>query len=295
MADNKVIADGKGERKNTGKLRYDLEHPVAREGLVRVLTKGAQKYAERNWERGMKWTKVIASAERHLAALKRGEDYDIDVNCPDCQKSTKDKWVCTNHTGELHADLLQCNAHFISAYYKIFPQGDDRIHKHLSPLKIGLDIDEVLCNWVGAWMKKWNITNVPTSWFFQRGIVEKFEQMRKDGELDSFYLGLEPLIKPEDIPFEPHCYITSRPVSTEITEQWLDKHGFPTKPVYTVDSNTTKVEVAKKSGIDIFVDDRYENFVELNNAGICTYLYDSPHNQRYNVGFKRIKSLKELM
>jgi len=54
------------------------------------------------------------------------------------------------------------------------------------------------------------------------------------------------------------------------------------------------VDVAMKSGIEIYVDDRYENFVELNNAGICCFLFDAPHNRRYQVGFKRIYSLSEL-
>lgn len=270
-----IKMDGGGERKNEGKLRYDLVHPIAHEGMVKVLTAGSLKYKERNWERGMKWSICIASLKRHLAAIEKGEDYDPE-------------------TLLLHIDHIQCNAHFLSAYYTIAPQLDDRLHKYLSPLKIGLDVDEVLANWVGAWSKKWNL-NLPKSWFFQRDIVEKFEKMKSDGELDEFYMNLEPLIKPEDIPFEPHCYITSRPVKKEITEQWLDKHEFPARPVYTVDSNKSKVEVAKESGIDIFVDDRYSNFVELNNAGICCYLYDSPHNQRYMVGHKRIYSLKELI
>jgi len=65
-------------------------------------------------------------------------------------------------------------------------------------------------------------------------------------------------------------------------------------PVYSVGHGESKVSVAKNSGIDIFVDDRFENFVELNNAGVFTYLFDAPHNQRYNVGHRRIKSLKEL-
>ena len=43
-----------------------------------------------------------------------------------------------------------------------------------------------------------------------------------------------------------------------------------------------------------FVDDKFENFVELNKNGICCFLMDAPHNQRYDVGHKRIKSLKEL-
>jgi hypothetical protein len=64
--------------------------------------------------------------------------------------------------------------------------------------------------------------------------------MRENGTLDEFYLSIEPLVKPEDMPFEPHCYITSRPVAKEITEQWLDMHNFPAKPVISIDIRQSK-------------------------------------------------------
>jgi hypothetical protein len=121
-----------------------------------------------------------------------------------------------------------------------------------------------------------------------------FDVLRNDNRIDDFYLSLTPKVSPKDIPFEPHCYVTSRPVVSATTEKWLAMHGFPAVKVYTVGIGESKVDVIKNSGIDIFVDDRFENFVELNKAGICCYLYDAPHNQRYDVGFKRIKSLKEL-
>ena len=286
--------ESKGLRFDKGKLRYDLIQPDALKGLVEVLTFGATKYEDRNWEKGMSWSKVIGPLERHLAAIKAGKDYDIDKNCPDCQASTKENWICKNHSGKLHIDNLQCNAHFLSAYYRIYPQGDDRPHKYLNPSKIGLDIDEVLCDWLGGWRELWNIKEPPTSWYFDRQIRQRFEDMKAAGTLDSFYAGLKPLINPEDIPFEPHCYITSRPCSLETSIAWLDKWGFPTKPVYSVGVGQSKVDVAKESGIDIFVDDSYDNFIPLNKAGICTFLYDQPHNRRYDVGYKRIKSLKEL-
>ena len=118
--------------------------------------------------------------------------------------------------------------------------------------------------------------------------------MAAQGELEEFYANLPVLTNPSDIPFEPHCYITSRPVDVKITEKWLDDNGFPTRPVYCVGTGKSKVDVALDVGVDIFVDDRYENFVELNKAGICCFLFDSPLNQKYDVGHKRIKSLKEL-
>lgn len=258
-------------RYNKGKLRYDLQHPIATRGLVEVLTSGAEKYEERNWEKGMSWTSVLASMKRHIAAFEMGEDYDPE-------------------TGHLHVDHIQCNAHFLSSYYKIAPQYDDRRHKYLKGLKIGLDIDDVLADWVKHWTKHHG-SEVPETWNFDRNIKEKFDALKNDKE---FWTSIPVKTFPSDIGFEPHCYITSRSIPIEWTQEWLDNNGFPTMPVYCVPFNKSKVEVAKQSGIDIFVDDRFENFVELNRAGICTYLFDAPHNKRYNVGHKRIYSIEEL-
>ena len=41
--------------------------------------------------------------------------------------------------------------------------------------------------------------------------------------MENFYLNLKPKINPKKLMFEPTCYITSRPVSTEITKQWIEK------------------------------------------------------------------------
>lgn len=268
----RLEVEHKGLRYNQGKLRYDLLHPVAVKGITQVITRGAQKYADRNWENGMSWSSVIASLKRHLTAIESGEDYDEE-------------------TGLLHIDHVQCNAHFLSAYYKIYPQGDDRPHRYLSIPKIGLDIDEVLADWVGHWCK-FHGELIPEFWNFDRHIKDKFLTLQHD---KNFWLSIPKKLEPSELPFEPHCYITSRSIPIEWTEEWLNINGFPGVPVYSVKFGESKVDVARKSGIEIFVDDRYENFVELNKAGICTFLYDAPHNQRYNVGHKRIKSLKELI
>ena len=267
--------DGKGLRLNEGKIRYDLMDGYSIEQVAKVFTKGAEKYAEHNWRKGMKWSKMLASLERHVAKFKKGEDFDEE-------------------TGLYHLAHAAWNALGLVTYYKIFPQGDDRQHSYLEHPNIGLDIDEVLCDWVGAWSEKFAM-DIPEMWFFDRDIMEKFKNLEDKNELNDFYLGLKPKIKASEIPFEPHCYVTSRPVPTWVTERWLDMHGFPARPVYTVGLGESKVEVIKKSGTEIFVDDRFDNFVQLNRAGICTFLFDSKHNQRYDVGYKRIKHLKELL
>jgi len=64
-------------------------------------------------------------------------------------------------------------------------------------------------------------------------------------------------------------------------------------PVYVV--NGSKLDVIKSLNLDIFVDDKYDNFIELNKNGVFTYLLDKEWNRRYDVGHKRIKSLNDIV
>lgn len=265
---------GGGLRLNKGKTRLELLHPHAIEGLARVMTEGANKYDERNWEKGMNWSTVLASLKRHLLAFEKGEDYDPE-------------------TGELHIDHLQANAHFISAYYKIFPHGDNRPINALSNFKIGLDIDEVLCDWIGGWCEKYGYT-IPESWHFSYSNKEHFDSLIESGELEEFYMNLNAKVKPNELNFEPECYITSRSIDTEITKRWLLKNGFPARPVITLGYGVSKVQACKDAGLDIFVDDNYRNFKELTDAGIFCYLMDAKHNKRYSVGHRRLMNLSDL-
>lgn len=128
--------DGNGKRFNQGKTRYELIPAFAQEQYARVMTKGAEKYGDNNWKRGMKWTVVLASLERHLSAIKSGEDYDKE-------------------SGLLHSAHIMANAGFITEYYKIYPEGDDRdvswknrrFSIHTSVIKI-CDITQFSRPWV---------------------------------------------------------------------------------------------------------------------------------------------------
>lgn len=72
-----------GLRYNAGKLPYHLLPDDAIQEVVRVLQKGAEKYAERNWQNGLKWDSECASSlQRHLAAWKLGEDNDSESGLP---------------------------------------------------------------------------------------------------------------------------------------------------------------------------------------------------------------------
>ena len=59
-----------------GKLRLDLITPEMTRGLGEVLTFGAGKYADRNWEKGLDSGRLLAACQRHLLAHQEGEVTD---------------------------------------------------------------------------------------------------------------------------------------------------------------------------------------------------------------------------
>ena len=61
---------------DTDKLRMDLIPPEAVTALAEVLAYGAKKYGDRNWEKGIRYSRVFAAVQRHLWAWWRGEDVD---------------------------------------------------------------------------------------------------------------------------------------------------------------------------------------------------------------------------
>jgi hypothetical protein len=69
-------ADGGGMRFNAGKNRIDLLPPEWIWALADVMTQGAKKYDERNWEKGMDWSAMIGCIQRHLAKFQTGQRYD---------------------------------------------------------------------------------------------------------------------------------------------------------------------------------------------------------------------------
>lgn len=278
-----MSSENKGLRYNKGKTRIDLLPSYALQEIAKVFGYGGEKYTVRdengkvihpgddNWKKGLGWMGVMASAKRHIEAWVSGHDFDPE-------------------SSHLHLAHAATNLMFLLEYYRIYPQGDDRPHDYLKPPKIGLDIDCVLADFVGHWVKYFN-QDFPEWWYFDREMQKKMEEMKDNKD---FWMSMPVLTPASEIPFEPHCYITSRIIPNEWTEEWLDKNGFAAKPVYTIGINESKVEAAKQAGITLYIDDSMANFIALNRAGICTYLFDAKHNQRFNVGYKRIKTLKDL-
>lgn len=72
----RLLMESEGKRYNEGKPRVDLIPGDALLSLGDVFAMGAEKYGERNWELGMKWTTVLASMLRHTYKFMIGQDRD---------------------------------------------------------------------------------------------------------------------------------------------------------------------------------------------------------------------------
>jgi hypothetical protein len=65
-----------------GKNRLDLIPTSLISNVGRVLTFGANKYADRDWEKGIDWNRVYGAALRHMNEFWSGNDIDADSGCP---------------------------------------------------------------------------------------------------------------------------------------------------------------------------------------------------------------------
>lgn len=64
-----------GRKDDSGKLRYDLIPPSLAE-VAKVYTLGGLKYGDRNWEKGIVWSRIFAAMIRHSWAWWWGEECD---------------------------------------------------------------------------------------------------------------------------------------------------------------------------------------------------------------------------
>ena len=62
-----------GRKNDKGKVRMELVPPELLFAVGQVLTFGANKYADRNWENGMAWGRVFGALMRHLWAWWGGK------------------------------------------------------------------------------------------------------------------------------------------------------------------------------------------------------------------------------
>jgi hypothetical protein len=68
-----------GYKADETKPRMDLIAPEIQTALAEILTFGAKKYADRNWEKGMKWGRCFGALMRHMWAWWAKEPADPET------------------------------------------------------------------------------------------------------------------------------------------------------------------------------------------------------------------------
>lgn len=82
--ETRTFSTGSIRDSRKGKGRFDLIPPEAMIALAKHLERGAEKYGDRNWEKGQPMGAVLDSGERHLNAYKLGvkdEDHLVAAFC----------------------------------------------------------------------------------------------------------------------------------------------------------------------------------------------------------------------
>ena len=246
--------------------RYDLIPAQGIEEVSKVLTKKLEKFNINQWKYGISWAEVISSLKKHLTEFELGNDYD------------KDGLLQIAHVAE--EALILCE------YYKIYPQGDDRLLGNISTPRVSLDVDDVCLDFIPSFESKFGV-KLNNYWDGSYQMKEMLDKVKDDKE---FWVNLPVKNLPT---FNPTCYITSRSIPVEWTKECLEKNGFPCAPVYCVPYNESKVDLLKEHKCQIHIDDKVQNYQEITNAGIFCYLMDSPHNRWFNVHqHRRIYNLR---
>ena len=73
MEENMTTA---GRKDDEGKLRFDLLPVEPLKKVVEIYTKGAIKYSDRNWEKGISYSRCFAALQRHSWEYWNGIDVD---------------------------------------------------------------------------------------------------------------------------------------------------------------------------------------------------------------------------
>jgi hypothetical protein len=146
---------------------------------------------------------------------------------------------------------------------------------------LGIDLDGVCCDWLGACafmaakeyrLNLWSYLRLPTYPPEIEDLLAKYQFTRE------MYGWLNPIPRAaktlcglqRDIEI---VYITGRPLSTKsVTKKWLELHGFPESRVINVRQG--KLAAIKRMKVSLFIEDRPRYANPLAEAGIDVVLLD---------------------
>lgn len=217
---------------------------------------------------------------QEIIACKEQGVIDLTIWVDACERLPEEDKSSFNIEKELADVVIENNLSIDNFTMKAIRLGNS-LHQNKHNPVVGLDIDGVLAEFSDHFLNWFDFEDksAPTDWDDRR-FRENFHKIAHSEE---FWSSLPPIIHPKDLDVKPSVYITARDIPTEVSKNWILRNGFPDAPVITVGMGKSKVEVAQACKLDVFYDDSYRNFCELNEAGIKTYLVTRSHNMKYTV------------
>lgn len=148
-------------------------------------------------------------------------------------------------------------------------------------LKILVDLDQCIFDWVKSHEKKFNCNLIDLS---SEEIINQVFLCKKD---KNFWENLELLERPD---FEPQAYVTKRINSKVYTKNSLIKNNLPIKKIYQIKNYyDSKAPYVKKYG-DVLIDDDWDNVSDCIKQGVPALLITRPMNANINTPY-RVNSL----
>lgn len=149
------------------------------------------------------------------------------------------------------------------------------ILKSSKTIRIGLDIDDVLSDFYGAYCRYFDTDNNPKMLIDNNITRNVHRVLRKDRD---FWLNLEIKQLPN---FVPELFCTKRINNKAWTKKWLQINDLPNRPVYQMFNQSGNKARMIKGRVDVFVDDSISNMIMMNLSGVPCLLMDTPNNQSW--------------
>lgn len=142
----------------------------------------------------------------------------------------------------------------------------------MQKLRIGLDIDDCLVDFWGAYCEYFNTHNNPKmlkDYVITRNVQQVLSKDR------NFWLNLEVKNRPN---FTPELYCTKRIINKSITKKYLSDNKFPKAPIYQQYYQKGSKFPFINGKVDLFIDDSIANMVDLNLKGVPCLLFSTDNN-----------------
>ena len=161
--------------------------------------------------------------------------------------------------------------------------------------RIGVDLDDVVCSYVPALLqfintqhgteytvadvKQWNIHEcIEREEQFVKAAMDHFMYSGGFSNLQPIPGAIETINRLKNNGHQIY-FITSRSSkATHDTYEWMDAHGLGIENIFF---DRDKAWVAKRLGLDMFVDDNLSNLDAISERGIETICFDHPWNRTF--------------